>query len=92
MAIEKIEEAETTRESIKFLSYLEAAIDKISIYLDELKASMYLDLCDRLTTLAILKRDYFTEKKIPNLAGQFQNLKLYFIRIGHFSSILSTFF
>ena len=73
MAIEKIEEAESTRESIKFLSYLEAAIDKISIHLDELKASMYLELCDRLKNLASQERDYFTEKKIPNLAGNFQN-------------------
>jgi len=68
VAIEKIEEAESTRESIKFLSYLEAAIDKISIHLDELKASMYLELCDRLKNLASQERDYFTEKKIPNLA------------------------
>ena len=73
MAIEKIEEAESTRESIKFLSYLEAAIDKISINLDELKASMLLELCVRLKNLASKERDYFTEKKIPNLAGSFQN-------------------
>ena len=92
VAIEKIEESENTRESIKFLSYLEAAVDKISINLDELKATMYLELCDRLKNLASQERDYFTEKKIPNLAGQFQNVKLYSIRIGHFSSILSIFF
>ena len=75
MAIEKIEDAESTRESIKFLTYLEAAIDKISIHLDELKASMYLELCDRLKYLAIQERDYFTEKKIPNFKGKFEYLR-----------------
>ena len=84
MAIEKIEESESTREPIKFLSYIEAAIEKIPIHLDELKASMYLDLCDRLKNLAIQVRDYFKEKKIPNLAGNFQNLKLYFFKIWIF--------
>ena len=70
MAIEEIEDAESTRDEIKFLTYLEAAIDKISINLDELKASMYLELCDRLKNLAIQERDYFIEKKIPNFAGK----------------------
>ena len=77
MAIEKIEDAESTRESIKFLTYLEAAIDKISIHLDELKASMYLELCDRLKNFALQERDYFIEKKIPSFAGKFQYLRFY---------------
>ena len=48
----------------------EVAIDKISTNLDELKASMYLELCDRLKNLALQERDYFIEKKIPDFAGK----------------------
>ena len=59
----------TIREALKYLTFQEAAIDNMSVQLDELKASMYLELVDNLKNLATQERDYFTEKSIPEFKG-----------------------